>query len=221
MASSQGCRQRAERKNLPSKKEPGPPHSTDSLSPDDVHSEAKCILHSVGLALWGRDAGGSATTEASVGQPSARLGLLPGLSGPRSSQAPPQLYLGQLDGFIELVQGTLEVRNLWGTAGSAWSVLLGLSFCHPTAPAWPLGDLLEGKKLRRELVPAKPTALCSTSNRSAPWWEVHYASSVPRNEGYMGDTPSLWQGGVRGCRNNKQRDHLPYPVREGTPTASY
>lgn len=36
------------------------------------------------------------------------------------SQALPQLYLGQLDGFIELVQGALEVCDLWG---KAWSVL--------------------------------------------------------------------------------------------------
>lgn len=56
----------------------GHPSPTDSLSPNDIHSEAQCILHGVRLAL------------------------------------------GQLDGFIELVQGALEVCDLWG---KAWSVL--------------------------------------------------------------------------------------------------
>lgn len=42
----------------------------------------------------------------------------------RGSQALPQLYLGQLDGFIELVQGTLEVCDLWGTMGRAQSLFL-------------------------------------------------------------------------------------------------
>ena len=45
VASSRRCRQR---------KNQSPSSPRDSLSPNDVHSEAQGILHGVGLALWGR-----------------------------------------------------------------------------------------------------------------------------------------------------------------------
>ena len=68
---------------------------------------------------------------------------------PRGSQALPHLYLGQLDGFIELVQGTLEVRDLQGTETSpsfpAWT-LLGIS-ATPT-PTEPSGHQVTHQKTR-------------------------------------------------------------------------
>jgi hypothetical protein len=51
-----------------------------SLSPNNVHSEAKCILHSVRLALWDRDRNRAPAPT----KDSARRGL-------RSSQASPAL----------------------------------------------------------------------------------------------------------------------------------
>lgn len=37
------------------------PSPTDSLPPNDVHSEAQCVLHRVRLALWDRDGRGLST----------------------------------------------------------------------------------------------------------------------------------------------------------------
>lgn len=138
---------------------PGP---TDSLSSNDVHSKAKCILHSVGLALQGRK--GLSTTKASASTPPAGLPPVLGLWG---QQALSWLYLGQLDGLTELVQGALEVCDLWGQRGEPGPSLLGVSsFCPPMSPAWPSHDPLEG-----QIAGCQP----------APLQGVCYASSGPKD----------------------------------------
>lgn len=43
---------RVQRNKIFNKKEPDHPSPIHLLSPDDIHSKSKCILHSVRLALW-------------------------------------------------------------------------------------------------------------------------------------------------------------------------
>lgn len=88
----------------------GQPQPHDSLSPNDIHSEAKCVLHSVRLALQGTEMRPQHYPKGAPKRNHQLCGSLPRLLG--SAARFPQLYLGQLDGFIELVQGALEVCNL-------------------------------------------------------------------------------------------------------------
>lgn len=122
---SQGCRQRAH--TLPHEDDQATPSPTDSLSSNDVHSKAKCILHCVRLAL-----------RAGVGSASLGPCQHPARRPAPSARGPGQLYLGQLDGFTELVQGALEVCDLWGQ----WAEPLVLPCLEspppaPNGPAWP------------------------------------------------------------------------------------
>lgn len=157
VASSQKRRQRAE--TLPSEKEPGPLHSIDSLSPDDVHSEAKCILHSVGLALWGRDA------RAQQRPRPVQDARWPCQACPLYSQgggaARPLLSFT----FANLMASLSLSRALWKYATCGGQQVEPGQSCldspaTPLSPAWPLGDPLEGKKLRREVGASQANKHC-------------------------------------------------------------
>lgn len=95
-----------------------------------------------------RGEAGLVPIRANVGHPSVPPGLLPVPSG--LCQALPQLYLGQLDGFIELVQGTLEVRDLWRMVGRVWSVLSWVDSPATLLKGGLSGDPSAGKKLGRQ-----------------------------------------------------------------------
>lgn len=127
VASSQQCRQKA--KTLPNKKEPGPPRTPETHFPpmtSIVKRSASCTVSGwpcrVGMGVL------SANHSQCQDTPQPQQACSLSSQAPRGSQALPHLYLGQLDGFIELVQGTLEVCDLRGTETSpsfpAWTLLL-------------------------------------------------------------------------------------------------
>lgn len=102
---AQRCRQR---------KNQSPSSPRDSLSPNDVHSEAQGILHGVGLALWGRSG-----AQYNHGPPQDPLGL---------ARLSPVITLASLMASLSLS------RALWKYATcrcqqslvqlSAWTLLL-------------------------------------------------------------------------------------------------
>lgn len=135
---------------------PGP---TDSLSSNDVHSKAKCILHSVRLALQGREGAQHQLRPVPAPRPPA-CSLYSRSRGSRP-------FLGFT--LANLMASPSLSRALWkyatcGDSGGAWSSLLGVSSSCPHEPC-----LAVTRPTRRpgSWVPASPSAgslLCFLSS---------------------------------------------------------
>ena len=168
-------------------KNQSPSRPRDSLSPNDVHSKAQCVLHGVGLALcreWS----------------SVHPQLAPGPPWP--GQALPHHYLGQLDGFVELVQGTLEVRNLQGPAEPGPAFRWTLLFLPPR-PSLSDQEVAQ-RRQEAELLAAnasQPTAPRLVSACGS----AHSAHLQAATQGSHRACPLGWQG----LRGEGQRGPLP------------
>lgn len=124
------------------------------------------------------------------GQCRARLSptrLLPVPSG--LCQALPQLYLGQLDGFIELVQGTLEVCNLWRMAGRAQSVLSWVDSPATLLKGGLSGDPSVGKKLGRQAGTSQALCREAATHAQPPGMR---AAQTGHSRPAAGGYPGMW-----------------------------
>lgn len=80
-----------------------PQKSCCSLSPDHIHGEPQSLLHAVGLTLRR----GEERRDSRFKQQNP--------AGTGGHHHPSQVYLRQLDGFIEFVQRALQIRQLGRT----------------------------------------------------------------------------------------------------------